>query len=240
MRLFRQMGQNESKTRLQIENGIRTGRVNCANKRLRQIPPIVIESANRIVSIDLCNNNIKRVDELVHFVKVNIVDICENDIDELPEKIDKMNLIKKFLCDNNKLSKLPTSFCNLDNLTHLTLNNNIFDKIPIALNNLEILGYLSLNNNNIRSMGNYISLPQLYELSLQNNKIRKIPDWLCDLKRLKNLRLDHNRITETSISPKVFKDSNISLLSLEGNLKLNEKELHHIDGYDEVFKIFQD
>ena len=47
------------------------------------------------------------------------------------------------------------------------------------------------------------------------------------------LRLEENCLELSSLTPKVLKESKISLLAVEGNV-FDMKAFHDVDGYDEV------
>lgn len=69
------------------------------------------------------------------------------------------------------------------------------------------------------------------ELNLNQNQIAIISEKLADCPRLKTLRLEENCLQLNAIPPQILKESQISMLALEGNL-FEMKQFMNMDGYD--------
>ena len=69
---------------------------------------------------------------------------------------------------------------------------------------------------------------------MNKNQVASIPVSLSRCPRLKVLRLEENCLALAAITPQLLKESQISLLAVEGNL-FDAKQLREADGYDQVF-----
>ena len=64
-------------------------------------------------------------------------------------------------------------------------------------------------------------------------QISSLSEAVAEAPRLKVLRLEENCLEITAFTPKIMKDSQISLFAVEGNL-FEMKNFHHLEGYDQV------
>ena len=69
---------------------------------------------------------------------------------------------------------------------------------------------------------------------MNKNQVASIPVSLSRCPRLKVLRLEENCLALEAITPQLLKESQISLLAVEGNL-FDAKQMREADGYDQVF-----
>ena len=60
---------------------------------------------------------------------------------------------------------------------------------------------------------------------------------IVDCPRLKVLRLANNRLELSVFTPKIMKDSKISLLVVEGN-RFKDKEFENIEGHEQYMERF--
>ena len=64
-------------------------------------------------------------------------------------------------------------------------------------------------------------------------QVRRLSDEVAKCPRLKVLRLEENCLELSAFSPAILRDSNISLLALDGNL-FDTKQFRDLEGYDQV------
>ena len=69
---------------------------------------------------------------------------------------------------------------------------------------------------------------------MNKNQVASIPVSLSRCPRLKVLRLEENCLALEAITPQLLKESQISLLAVDGNL-FDAKQMREADGYDQVF-----
>ncbi|KAK3591273.1 hypothetical protein CHS0354_004320 [Potamilus streckersoni] len=135
--------------------------------------------------------------------------------------------------ENNCLSGLPDSFQNLVNLIQLNLSHNQFINFPAPLCQLRKLDAVDLSRNRITYLPENISTCQSIEINLNQNQISRLPESIADCPRLKVLRLEENCLEISAFTPKVMRESQISLFAVEGNV-FDMKTWNHIEGYDQV------
>lgn len=78
---------------------------------------------------------------------------------------------------------------------------------------------------------------QVIELILNQNQISNVSPDLAKCPKLKTLRLQENCLNVEKFPVQILADSQISLLSIEGNL-FDPKKLNELDGYDKVMSLF--
>ena len=74
-------------------------------------------------------------------------------------------------------------------------------------------------------------------LNLNENQIRSISSNIAKCSRLKVVRLEQNVLELTAIPISLLADSQVALLSVEGNL-FNQKQFEKLEGYDKVINFF--
>jgi len=74
---------------------------------------------------------------------------------------------------------------------------------------------------------------------MNRNQVASIPASLSRSPRLKVLRLEENCLALEAITPQLLKESQISLLAVDGNL-FDAKQMREADGYDQVFHRYRE
>ena len=64
-------------------------------------------------------------------------------------------------------------------------------------------------------------------------QISRLSEGVAECPRLKVLRLEENCLEMSAFTPKILRDSNISLLAIDGNV-FDNKSFQALDGYDQV------
>ena len=65
-------------------------------------------------------------------------------------------------------------------------------------------------------------------------QISSLPDCFTECPRLKVLRVEENCLELSAITANLLKNSQISLLAIDGNL-FEMRQFPHVDGYEEVW-----
>lgn len=76
----------------------------------------------------------------------------------------------------------------------------------------------------------------MVELNMNKNQVALLPASLARCPRLKVLRLEENCLALDAVNPELLKESQISLLAVDGNL-FETKQLREAEGYDQVCHI---
>jgi len=120
---------------------------------------------------------------ILRLKNLNELDLYDNKLREIPDKIDKQNHFEILSLHNNQLNSLPKSFKYLDSLESIDLSWNNFKTIPEELIELQNLKYIDFSGNKINSIpSSIIKLKSLKSLNLIYNKIHQLPDSLLTLK----------------------------------------------------------
>lgn len=189
---------------------------------------------NRIKKIDFSNKicNLKNLVEL---------SIFNDDLDEIPQELIKLNSLKKFSIRSTKLVKLTKhlnewatlEYLNLGNcsalkevhglppnLTYIYLNGASFEHFPEEVYKLKNLVKLVASDFRLDFIPKEIfELKELCALFLGDNNLTEIPIEILKLEHLSNLWLDNNRFTEL---PKiVYQLKGLTDLNLRNNYLSN-------------------
>lgn len=99
--------------------------------------------------------------------QVNTLDFSNKNITEIPSLV-KYTKLKRLICRNNKLTKIPEL---PENLKYLDVRNNKIEHIPYLPPSLKIF---DCANNRITKIPEYLP-PNLKIFICNNNKIKKVP-----------------------------------------------------------------
>eukprot|EP00960_Hanusia_phi_P039620 753955-Hanusia_phi.AAC.2 len=80
---------------------------------------------------------------------LEVLDVSDNDVDNLSDKIGNLKKLRRFILAGNKLSVLPQTFGNLTNLKVLDLRSNQFTALPQIIAFLTNLEDLDIQENSM-------------------------------------------------------------------------------------------
>ncbi len=160
-----------------------------------------------------------------------------NRIEYLPNEISSLVKLETLNISENQLRTLPNTISQLKMLKQINLSKNNLSEIPIELCQLKQLNFLDLSSNKITQIKDYIQELMCVELNLNENQIKSISSNIAKCSRLKVVRLEQNVLELTAIPISLLADSQVALLSVEGNL-FNQKQFEKLEGYDKVINIF--
>ena len=161
--------------------------------------------------------------------------ICSSFLpDALPENIGNLTKLETISFSGNRITSIPPSVIpKLKNLTSILLNNNKLQRFPIEICQLSKLDAVDLSGNLIQTIPDSLDTLQVIELNLNQNRLKSLPATLVKCERLKVLRVEENCLDIEAISSDLLKNSQISVLALDGNL-FAMRAFHDQDGYDNV------
>ena len=152
----------------------------------------------------------------------------------LPSELSQLRKLEVLVVNKNYIRSLPADlFRNMSHLKTLSLASNQLKVFPEGLDSLQHLDVVDLSLNKIETLPDSIGDLQAVELNLNRNQVASLPATLSKCQRLKVLRLEENCLPLEALTPQLLKESQISLLSVDGNL-FDEKELREANGYEEV------
>ena len=184
--------------------------------------------------------------------KCKVVDVSENQLEEIPEKVNLLQKCTKLIVANNMLLRLPDSLhmkslkvlnlsrnrlrklCALDlpNLVELIVDNNELTELPeSSFGTMKKLEIFSCSENRIRDVTCVSVCASLTDARCERNQIEKIPDEFAFLRKLRRLRMDGNENIRT-VASDVFKHcEGLEELSLK-DTKVTAEDLREVEGWE--------
>jgi hypothetical protein len=132
-----------------------------------------------------------------------------NEILSLSETLEILDL------SDNQLSELPDSISELKNLKIIFFERNKFTEFPVILKELPLLNMIGFKSNHIKTVPENAFPPMLKWLILTNNEIKKIPKSIGDCLHLQKCTIAGNQIEE--LPSEMSNCVNLELLRISAN-----------------------
>ena len=157
---------------------------------------------NEITILDLRNNNLTELSEKIgNLANLEILFLSNNRLTTLPESIGNMSNLVSLYASNNRLTTLPESIGNLNNLVSFYISSNRLFILPKSIGNLTTLRVFNLSNNNLTVPENIEenftqigNINTLTSIDLSNNNINVLPESIGNLVNLKYINLINNNL----------------------------------------------
>ncbi|KAI2654189.1 Leucine-rich repeat-containing protein 57 [Labeo rohita] len=217
-----------------LETSQKTGVFQLTGKGLTEFPEELQKLTANLRTVDLSGNKIEVLPAFIGgFQQLKSLTISSNKLSSLPNDIGKLKKLETLILNGNQLKQLPSSLGQLKSLRTLSLSGNHFKEFPNGLGTLRQLDVLDLSKNKIQVVPAEVAELQAIEINLNQNQISTLSPEVSRAPRLKVLRLEENCLELSSIPISILTDSQVSLLSVEGNL-FEVKKLRDLEGYDKV------
>eukprot|EP00644_Phytophthora_capsici_P012617 jgi/Phyca11/567013/estExt2_Genewise1.C_PHYCAscaffold_230220 len=175
---------------------------------LRDIPVDVLCVKESLTVLDVRDNKLQRLsDRIPQLYRLKTLDVTNNDLPDLPPGLGYLNFgsliaLKELVISGNKLSRLPNSITLLENLEALHIDENQLEYLPERIGNLRKLHVLNAHSNQLASLPpSFGSLENMQNLDLKKNRLESTGDALGTLSRLKFLDLRQNKLVTFPVLP---------------------------------------
>lgn len=230
------MGNSALKSHL--ETSQKTGVFQLTGKGLPEFPEELQRLTANLRTVDLSMNKIEVLPASIgNFLQMKSLTLNSNKLTSIPAEIGKLKKLETLMLNGNHLQTLPATIGQLKALRTLSLAGNQFREFPPDLGSLRHLDLLDLSKNHIRAVPAEVSALQTIEINLNQNQISVLSPDVSKCPRLKVLRLEENCLELASIPITILTDSQVSLLSVEGNL-FEVKNMRDLEGYDKYMERF--
>ncbi|XP_076156700.1 leucine-rich repeat-containing protein 57 [Alosa pseudoharengus] len=221
-----------------LETSQKTGVFQLTGKGLPEFPEELQRLTGNLRTVDLSNNKIEALPPFIgHFLHLKSLTINANKLTSLPSELGKLKKLETLSLNGNQLQSLPACVGQLKALRTLSLSGNQLRELPGGLGTLRHLDVLDVSKNRIQALPAEVAELQAIEINLNQNQISMVSPEVSRCQRLKVLRLEENCLELTSIPISILTDSQVSLLSLEGNL-FEVKMMRDLEGYDKYMERF--
>ncbi|PAA56011.1 hypothetical protein BOX15_Mlig000516g2, partial [Macrostomum lignano] len=225
-----QMGNSQSSIAPNLQHAQATGVLQLSGKKLEEWPAAIHRLNNNLRTLDLSNNRLTSVSTSIDgMVQLKQLTLSSNRLTGLPDQVCSLSRLTILSLERNFLQSLPVGFSQLKSLKTLQLSGNKFKDFPASVLDLPALELLDLSTNSITQLPGNMSNLKAVELNLNQNQLKLLSDSLADCPRLRILRLQENCLPIDQFTPKLLRDSQISLLAVEGNLFLM-KQFDQLEG----------
>lgn len=230
------MGNSALKSHL--ETSQKTGVFQLTGKGLPEFPEELQRLTSNLRTVDLSGNKIEMLPASIgNFLQMKSLTLNANRLTSLPPEIGKLKKLETLSLNQNQLRSVPGSLTQLKALRSLSLSGNLLSELPPGLGALRHLDLLDLSHNKIQSVPPEVQELQAIEVNLNQNQISSVAPSIAQCPRLKVLRLEENCLDLSAVPQTVLTQSQVSLLSLEGNL-FEVKKLRDLEGYDQYMERF--
>ena len=146
--------------------------------------------------LNLGENHLQVLDERIgRFTKLHRLDLSYNQLSRLPDSLANLQALEYLFLGNNQFSSFPTVLFQLPQLQHVSFFNNQLETIPEAIKHCQAMQVLDLGNNNLKNLPDSLAeLQALDRLNLTLNQFPSCPAAICSLPQLRVLRLKRNQI----------------------------------------------
>ncbi|KAI9099885.1 hypothetical protein DFS34DRAFT_511821 [Phlyctochytrium arcticum] len=158
--------------------------------------PMELRLCSQLQQIRLFRNQITILDQddVRHWQKLRILDLCGNRLKCLPEELClSCPALEELLLTRNKMTELPSNIGRLSHLKVLSVDDNELKTLPVQLGQLENIVDLNASDNQLQDLPKDCleGLKRMRRLFLSNNVISKLPS-LAGLSSLRRIDLDGN------------------------------------------------
>ncbi|XP_060080430.1 leucine-rich repeat protein lrrA-like [Ylistrum balloti] len=204
-----------------MSSDVDTGHVeiDLSSRDLQSIPEdILIRSSSQVKQMLLDYNDLESLPE--HFSKcfpsLEVLSLTGNEITFLPSLTGCKGCLRELHLNENCMTILSESICDLTHLQVLKATGNSLKILPDNIGELRNLRILCLDDNKLESLPSTIGLLEKLEiLELEENKIDHITDGIGQLKCLHVLNLCSNKLKAI---PETLGDlKNLEAVDLSGN-----------------------
>ncbi len=155
-----------------------------------QISMIGLCEIPTLQNLSLERNLISDISTILNFKNLRWLNLNENNISVIPEKISQNKHLKTLFLRKNRLEKIPTGLFDLKDLELLNLSQNPIEYFPDLNYRSKNLRYLNLSSTNIKELPSSISgITKLEELILTKSSIQKLPENINELSNLRELSI---------------------------------------------------
>ncbi|ODN04925.1 Leucine-rich repeat-containing protein 57 [Orchesella cincta] len=227
-----------------LETATKTGVFHLSKAKLNEFPEELGGITKTLRNIDLSENRISAIPQNIStFVNLKNLNLNSNQIEAIPFEIGQLTKLETLSLANNRINDVPPTLAHLQKLRNVNLrfnldsDSNALTSFPTVLCALKLLTVLDLSQNGITSVPDGVGDLQVVELILSQNRIRSINKDISKCPNLKTLRLQHNSLDIAELPTEILSDSQVSLLSVEGNL-FDVVQLSNLDGYETYMERF--
>lgn len=229
---------NASSLKQHIETAEKTGTCNLSKQGITEFPGELGRLVKNLRNLDLSDNKLPSVPPMIgQFTMLKNLNLNQNRLCRLPDDIGNLKKLETLHVSHNRLDALPQTLNKLSSLRDVSFYGNVLTTFPVQLCGLKHLDLLDLGHNIVVSIPDEARNLEVIELNLNQNQVRRLSDEVAKCPRLKVLRLEENCLELSAFSPAILRDSNISLLALDGNL-FDTKQFRDLEGYDQYMERF--
>lgn len=126
---------------------------------------------------------------------LEILDLSNNDLSELPAELPRLKKLRILFCSNNRFTKLPDVLGQCPHLEMIGFKSNQINEVSSASLPTKTR-WLILTDNQITQLPEDLGrLVRLQKLALAGNRLTSLPDTIKDCQKLELIRLSANRLT---------------------------------------------
>ncbi len=145
--------------------------------------PLEFGELKTLRKLDLRENQLTSITPLLNLISLEELDIAENKIEDIPDKIGILTNLKKLSLSSNPIRTMPEKIRDLQSLNYISIDGNDSAKLPAYLSLVATLSKLKTLS---IAMGGIKEMPSEFEKLTQ---VSNFSIWDCDLTKSERKRL---------------------------------------------------
>lgn len=219
-----------------IEHAQKTGVCNLSKQNLAELPEGLQTLSKNLRTLDVSENKLTVLPTYVgSFAQLKSLNINNNRLTSLPPQIGSLQRLETLMVEHNRITSLPPTVEGLKSLRHISLAHNDLRAFPVQLCAIRTLDVIDLSHNKLTDVPDAIRDLNAIELNVNQNQISRLSESLAACPRLKVLRIEENCLPLAAFTPRILRESPVSLLAIDGNV-FDMKSFQELDGYDQYME----
>uniref|UniRef100_A0A7E4VIX1 Leucine-rich repeat-containing protein 57 n=1 Tax=Panagrellus redivivus TaxID=6233 RepID=A0A7E4VIX1_PANRE len=225
-------GPSTSVVQRHLETAQKTRVLTLKSANIKTIPPVIVELAPILRSLDLSLNRISVLPPFFgDFAVLKQLHLTGNLLETLPDEIGNLKKLETLVLTDNNITSIPDTIVGCLSLATVKINNNKLTEFPVGFCLLPRLESIDASGNAIVALPDEIGQINASELNFNNNKLIHLNPAIANAKNLRALKVENNELPKQAFTKELLEDSNVNLIAFANN-HFQQKDFQDLPGYE--------